>query len=62
MCTPELCGIVSAISTPLAHGRKSIFYLSTFRTDFCLVLEDDLDEVQRILVRDGFDVHAPDDQ
>ena len=54
--SPELCGVVSAISAPLASGHKSIFYLSTYRTDFCLVLADELELVQTILIADGFQV------
>ena len=30
-------GIVNSISSPLAKHSTSIFYMSTFRTDYCLV-------------------------
>uniref|UniRef100_A0A7S4IH33 CASTOR ACT domain-containing protein n=1 Tax=Vannella robusta TaxID=1487602 RepID=A0A7S4IH33_9EUKA len=36
-------GIVYSISSPLSACNTSIFYLSTFRTDFCLVIASDVE-------------------
>jgi len=36
-------GIVHSISSPLAACNTSIFYMSTFRTDYCLVIASDIE-------------------
>jgi len=42
-------GIVHSISAPLAERETSIFYMSTFRTDYCLVTSSDAENSLSIL-------------
>ena len=42
-------GIVSSLSTPLAEAEISIFYISTYETDYLLVKEENLDKTVKIL-------------
>ena len=46
-----LTGIVSSLSEPLAKAEISIFYISTYETDYLLVKEENLDRVAKILGR-----------
>eukprot|EP01095_Lingulamoeba_sp_RSL-Kostka_P016903 TRINITY_DN84_c0_g2_i2.p1 TRINITY_DN84_c0_g2~~TRINITY_DN84_c0_g2_i2.p1 ORF type:complete len:355 (-),score=76.32 TRINITY_DN84_c0_g2_i2:315-1379(-) len=41
----SVCGIVSKLSTPLAARGINIFYLSTYKTDYCMVLASDTNEI-----------------
>lgn len=47
---------ISEISEPLAEGRFSILYISTYQTDFVLVSESKLHNVIKALRHNGFDV------
>jgi len=42
-------GIVDSIATPLSTQTSSIFYLSTFRTDYCLILQSDKERAVTVL-------------
>lgn len=45
----ELTGIVSSLSAPLAEEKISIFYISTYETDYLLVEEKNFDKAKNIL-------------
>jgi len=45
----SLTGIVSALSTPLAKAKISIFYISTYETDYLLVEEKNLAKTKKVL-------------
>lgn len=45
----ELTGIVSSLSKPLAEAKISIFYISTYETDYILVEEKNLAKTKKIL-------------
>jgi len=45
----SLTGIVSSLSAPLAKAKISIFYISTYETDYLLVEEKNLDKAKKIL-------------
>jgi len=45
----ELTGIVSSLSAPLAEEKISIFYISTYETDYLLVEEKNLNKAKNIL-------------
>jgi len=45
----ELTGIVSSLSAPLAEEEISIFYISTYETDYLLVEEKNLAKAKKIL-------------
>ena len=42
-------GIVASLATPLAEAKISIFYISTYETDYLLVKEENLDKTIKIL-------------
>lgn len=44
-----LPGIVASLSTPLAKAKISIFYISTYETDYLLVKEENLEKAIKIL-------------
>lgn len=46
-----LTGIVASLSEPLAKAKISIFYVSTYETDYLLVKEENLDKAAEILGR-----------
>jgi len=46
-----LTGIVASLSEPLAKAKISIFYISTYETDYLLVKEENLDRATEILGR-----------
>jgi len=45
----SLTGIVSSLSKPLAEAKISIFYISTYETDYLLVEEKKLEKAKKIL-------------
>jgi hypothetical protein len=45
----SLTGIVASLSTPLAEAKISIFYISTYETDFLLVKEENFERAKEIL-------------
>ncbi|KAI9486935.1 MAG: hypothetical protein EXX96DRAFT_614734 [Benjaminiella poitrasii] len=52
---------ISEISEPLADGRFSILYISTYQTDFVLVNESKLSKAINTLRRHGFEVEEEED-
>jgi len=44
-----MAGIVASLAKPLADAEISIFYISTFETDYLLVKEVNLERVKKIL-------------
>jgi hypothetical protein len=44
-----LTGIVSSLSKPLSEAQISIFYISTYETDYILVEEENLEKAKEIL-------------
>jgi hypothetical protein len=44
-----LTGIVSVLSSPLAQAEISIFYISTYETDYILVKEENLEKAKKVL-------------
>ena len=44
-----MAGIVASLAKPLADAEISIFYISTFETDYLLVKEENLERVKKIL-------------
>lgn len=44
-----ITGIVSSLSKPLAEAGISIFYVSTYETDYLLVEEENLEKAKEIL-------------
>jgi hypothetical protein len=44
-----LPGIVASLATPLAKAKISIFYISTYETDYLLVKEESLEKATKIL-------------
>ncbi len=44
-----LTGIVASLSKPLSEAKISIFYVSTYETDYVLVEEKNLDKAAKIL-------------
>jgi hypothetical protein len=44
-----LTGVVSSLSTPLAEAGISIFYVSTYETDYLMVEEKNLEKTKEIL-------------
>jgi len=44
-----LTGIVSSLSGPLAEAKISIFYISTYETDYLMVKEENLEGAKKIL-------------
>jgi hypothetical protein len=57
-----LTGILSAIATPLAEAKVSIFSLSTHDTDYVLVRDEDLDRAVAALRAAGHRVDLPNRQ
>ncbi|KAI7903312.1 uncharacterized protein BX663DRAFT_508197 [Cokeromyces recurvatus] len=53
---------ISEISEPLAEGRFSILYISTYQTDFVLVRESKLNKVVNTLRQNGFEVEEEENQ
>jgi hypothetical protein len=53
---------ICEISEPLAEGRFSILYISTYQTDFVLVSEVKLSSVVQVLRQDGFEVEEEYDE
>jgi hypothetical protein len=45
----SLTGIVASLSKPLAKAKISIFYISTYETDYILVEEKNLDKAIEVL-------------
>ena len=45
----SLTGIVSSLSTPLAKAKISIFYISTYETDYLMVEEKNFSKAKKIL-------------
>ncbi|PIP52914.1 amino acid-binding protein [Candidatus Beckwithbacteria bacterium CG23_combo_of_CG06-09_8_20_14_all_34_8] len=45
----SLTGIVASLSNPLAEANISIFYISTYETDYLLVEEKNLEKTKKIL-------------
>jgi len=45
----SLTGVVSSLSSPLAKAKISIFYISTYETDYLLVEEKNLSKAKKIL-------------
>ena len=45
----SLTGIVYSLSKPLAEANISIFYISTYETDYLLVEEKNLEKAKKIL-------------
>ncbi|KAI8064805.1 uncharacterized protein B0P05DRAFT_554408 [Gilbertella persicaria] len=52
---------ISEISEPLAEGKFSILYISTYQTDFVLISEPKLYQVMKALRQHGFDIESDDD-
>ena len=44
-----LTGIVASLAAPLAKAKISIFYISTYETDYLLVKEENLEKAAKIL-------------
>lgn len=53
---------ICEISEPLAEGRFSILYISTYQTDFVLISENKLLSAVKVLRRDGYDVEEEYDE
>ena len=49
-------GVIASVTTPLAEAGISVFAISTFDTDYLLVMEEDLERVVDILRRRGHTV------
>ena len=49
----EQAGIVRDFTAPLGHNDISIYYMSTFLTDYLIVAEDDLPSAMRVLEQAG---------
>lgn len=45
----SLTGVVAGLASPLAKAKISIFYISTYETDYLLVEEKNLGQVKKIL-------------
>ena len=54
----SLTGVLSALATPLAQARISIFALSTYDTDYVLVRVQDLPRACEALTEAGHTAHA----
>jgi len=54
----SLIGILSSISTVLAHSKISIFVISTFNTDYILVKNKDFDNAISALSYEGYEIIA----
>jgi len=44
-----LTGIVASLTKPLAEAEISIFYISTYETDYLMVKEENLERTKKIL-------------
>lgn len=44
-----LTGVVASLANPLAEAKISIFYISTYETDYLLVKEENLEKAAEIL-------------
>ena len=49
-------GIVSSIADPLASAKISLFYISTFSTDYPLVPVSDLSRAVQVLAAAKFEI------
>lgn len=49
-------GIVSSIADPLASAKISLFYISTFSTDYPLVPASDMARAVQVLASAKFDI------
>lgn len=49
-------GIVSSIADPLAKAKLSLFYVSTFSTDYPLVPASDLPRAAQVLAASRFEI------
>ncbi len=47
----SLTGIVASLATPLAKAKISIFYVSTYETDFLFVEEKNFSKAKKILTK-----------
>jgi hypothetical protein len=47
----SLTGVVASLVNPLAKAEISIFYISTYETDYLLVEEKNLEKTKKILAR-----------
>lgn len=47
----SLTGIVSSLAGPLAKAKISIFYISTYETDYLMVEEKNFSRAKKILVK-----------
>ena len=52
----NLIGILSRLSSILSKRNISIFAVSTFDTDYILVMEHDVDKAVKALAKDGHKV------
>jgi hypothetical protein len=52
----SLIGILTRISTVLSRNNISIFVVSTFDTDYILVMEPDAEKAVKELIKDGYKV------
>jgi hypothetical protein len=50
-------GVLSALATPLAEARLSLFAISTFDTDYLLVASETLSAAVAALERAGHKIH-----
>jgi hypothetical protein len=50
-------GVISALATPLAEAKLSMFVLSTFDTDYLLVASSDLADAIAVLQKAGHTIH-----
>ena len=51
-----MIGILTRISTVLSRNNISIFVVSTFDTDYIMVMEYDLAKAVQVLIEDGYNV------
>jgi hypothetical protein len=52
----EETGIVSSIADPLASAKISLFYISTYSTDYPLVPASDVARAAQVLAAAKFDI------
>ena len=55
----EETGILSRLSTPLAHSGIPLFVISTFATDYLLLRECDIPKARRALAADDIAILPP---
>ena len=54
----SLAGVLASLSAPLAEAGIGIFAISTYDTDYILVLDKDLDKAKNVLSQSGHIVRA----